>query len=205
MSRLHGSRAQVRSLTILCAACGGEMSHIYRAGAGLAYDRNWMIVKEEKGKFVTQRGVPKYELARTRPGSNDAELILDCQVLLQVGIDRNKHTARRSETVKPDSSRRGCVNSGSSRNGQARGANLLSHQVCPQSCLTGYEHRAMSPPCNFQMHLHASRRQFIWCAIDSPGHFWSAKRGQLLGVSRYSIRSRRRGSCLAFPISSRAS
>jgi len=64
MSRLHGSRAQVRSLTILCAACGGEMSHIYWAGAGLAYDRNWMIVKEEKGKFVTQRQVAKYVFAR---------------------------------------------------------------------------------------------------------------------------------------------
>ncbi|DBB02428.1 TPA: hypothetical protein ACH3X3_011428 [Trebouxia sp. C0006] len=41
------------------------MSHIYRAGAGLAYDRNWMIVKEEKGKFVTQRQVAKLALIAT--------------------------------------------------------------------------------------------------------------------------------------------
>jgi len=40
------------------------MSHIYWAGAGLAYDRNWMIVKEEKGKFVTQRQAAKYVFAR---------------------------------------------------------------------------------------------------------------------------------------------
>lgn len=64
MSRLHGSRAQVWSLTTLCAANGSELSHIYRAGAGLAYDRNWMIVKEDKGKFVTQRQVAKYVFAR---------------------------------------------------------------------------------------------------------------------------------------------
>ncbi len=64
MWRLHGSRAQVRSLTTLCAASGGGMSHIYGVGAGMAYDRNWMIVKEEKGKFVTQRQVAKYVFAR---------------------------------------------------------------------------------------------------------------------------------------------
>ena len=28
--------------------------------AGLAYDRNWMVVKEKKGKFTTQRQKPKY-------------------------------------------------------------------------------------------------------------------------------------------------
>ncbi len=50
------------SLTTLCAS-GGGMSHTYRAGAGLAYDRNWMIIKEEKGKSVTQRQEAKYVFA----------------------------------------------------------------------------------------------------------------------------------------------
>jgi len=126
--------AQVASLTTLCAATGGETSHIYRATAGLAYDRNWMIVKEEKGKFVTQRQVAKYVFARKRPRSDNVELLFEGLMLLQVGIDRNKHTARCSETVKPEPSRRGCVNYGSPRNGQATGAKLLAHQVCPQLC-----------------------------------------------------------------------
>lgn len=77
MWRLHGSSAQVRSLTTLCAASGGELSHIYRAAAGLAYDRNWMIVKEDKGKFVTQRQVAKYVNAHKRPRSDNVGLLFE--------------------------------------------------------------------------------------------------------------------------------
>ena len=46
---------------VLHAAYGvvADLPHSWCNFLGLAYDRNWMIVKEERGKFVTQRQAPK--------------------------------------------------------------------------------------------------------------------------------------------------
>jgi hypothetical protein len=45
---------QCEMLTLSCAT-----SFLYCVHAGLPYDRHWMVVRADSGKFLTQRQIPK--------------------------------------------------------------------------------------------------------------------------------------------------